>query len=77
MIDDKLITQFIPAQVLEDPKNTHPEASFEDKVKLAMRRFLSSNSHTGEIVENTPRLMINKYYFDPKRMGYDVIARIL
>lgn len=78
MIDDKLITQFIPAQVLEDQKNTHPYARVEDKIKTALRRFLTTESFTeGDIVETTPRLFINKVYFDPKRMGYDVIARIL
>lgn len=77
MIDNKIITQFIPAVVLEHPVNTHPQARTDDKLKIAMRRFLSSKSHTGEIVDETPRLLIVKSYFDPTRMGYDVIARIL
>lgn len=77
MIDDKLITEFIPAKYIEHPANTSPDARFEDKIKMAMRRFISSKSYTGDIKENTPRLLINKYYFDPSRMGYDVIARIL
>lgn len=77
MIDDKIITQFVPAVVLEDPVNTHPYARKDDKLKTAMRRFLSSNSHTGELVDDAPRLLIMKSYFDPVRMGYDVIARIL
>jgi hypothetical protein len=78
MIDDKIITQFIPAQVLEDPKNTHPYARLEDKIKTALRRYISTQSFIeGDIVETTPRLIIVNNYFDPKRMGYDVIARIL
>jgi hypothetical protein len=77
MIDDKIITEFIPAVVLEHPVNTYPEASFNDKVKMAMRRFLSSDDFTGDIVEEAPRLMIIKSYFNPNKMGYDVIARIL
>lgn len=78
MIDDKLITQFIPAKALEIPINTTPESCLEDKIKKAMRRFLASGSFTeGEIVESTPRLLIVNNYFDPKRMGYNVIARIL
>lgn len=78
MIDEKIITKFIPAQVLEYPANTYPEATLEDKIRLSFRRFLKSNSFVeGDIVESTPRLLIINKYFDPKRMGYDVIARIL
>lgn len=78
MIDEKLITHFVPAQAIEAPVNTHPYARLDEKIRTAMRRFLSSGSFTeGEIVESTPRLIIVSYYFDPKRMGYDVIARIL
>lgn len=71
MIDDKLITQFIPAQVIEHPENTYPEATFEDKLRNAINNILFKDK------EERPRLLINKAYFDPTRMGYDVIARIL
>ena len=71
MIDDKLITQFIPAQVIEHPDNTYPEATFEDKLRNAIINILYRDE------ERRPRLLIINQYFDPKRMGYDVIARIL
>lgn len=78
MIDESLITEFIPARSIEAPLNTYPDARLTDKIKLAMRRHLSNgNFEDGEIHEKTPKLIINNYYFDPKRMGYDVIARIL
>jgi len=77
MIDEKLITQFIPANVLEHPSNTYPDASFEDKIRLSIRRFISSGSFTGPIIENSPAFFISKCYFDPQKMGYDVILRIL
>ena len=78
MIDENLITHFIPAQAIEAPLNTHPDFKFEDKIKTAIRRYISSGSFTdGSISETTPRLLINKCYFDPKRIGYDVIARII
>ena len=78
MIDEKVITQFIPAQALEAPINTHPYARLDDKLKTAFRRFLSTGSFTeGIIAEDAPRLYIIKAYFDSHKMGYDVIARIL
>lgn len=78
MIDQKIITHFVPAQAIEAPINTHPYARLDEKIRTAIRRYLSSGSFTeGDIVETTPRLIVLKNYFDPKRMGYDVIARIL
>lgn len=71
MIDDKIITEFIPAQVIEHPENTYPEATFEDKLRNAISNTLFRDK------EERPRLLIINQYFDPKRMGYDVIARIL
>lgn len=71
MIDEKLITEFIPAKLIEHPENTYPEATFEDKLRNAISNLLFKDQ------EDKPRLLINKAYFDPKRMGYDVIARIL
>lgn len=78
MIDEKVITHFVPAQAIEAPLNTYPEAKQNDKIRLAIRRFISSGSFSdGEIIEKTPRIAIISKYFDPQRMGYDVIARIL
>ncbi len=71
MIDDKIITEFISAKSLEHPENTYPEATFEDKIKNAISNILFKDEET------RPRLLIINQYFDPKRMGYDVIARIL
>jgi len=71
MIDDKIITEFIPAQIIEHPQNTYPEARFEDKLKNAISNMLFKDE------EKRPRLLIINQYFDPQRMGYDVIARIL
>jgi len=74
----KTITTFVPAQAIEALINTHPYARLDDKLKSAIRRFLSNKSFTeGDIVETTPRLFINKVKFNPKKMGFDVIARIL
>ena len=77
MIDENIITEFIPANALEFPMNTEPKARLDDKLTKSMRRFLSSGSFSGEIKENTPRLLIINSFFDPQKMGYDVIARIL
>lgn len=71
MLDDKLITEFIPAHVLEHPLNTYPEATFEDKLRNAIINILFKNE------ARRPRLLIINQYFDPTRMGYDVIAIIL
>lgn len=78
MIDESIITEFIPAKSIEAPLNTYPEARLSDKLKLAMRRYMSNESfEDGEISEDTPKLLIKNYYFDPKQMGYNVIARII
>jgi hypothetical protein len=78
MIDENIIVEFVPAQVLEHPKNTHPGGKTEEKIRRAIRRFIQNNSFTeGEITENAPRLIIINHKFIPQRMGYDVIARIL
>ena len=71
MIDESIITQFITAQMIEHPENTYPEATFEDKLRNAISNILFKDKET------RPRLLIINQYFDPKRMGYDVIARIL
>ena len=71
MIDESIITQFIPAQIIEHPENTYPEATFEDKLRNAISNILFKDKET------RPRLLIINQYFDPTRMGYDVIARIL
>jgi hypothetical protein len=71
MIDDKIITEFIPAKIIEYPENTYPEATFEDKLINAISNLLFKDK------EYRPRLLIINQYFDPQRMGYDVIARII
>lgn len=77
-MEDLLTTIFIPGKALEVRNNTFPEASLEDKLKLAIRRSLSHNNFTeGEIRESTPKIIIKKHYFDPEGMGYNVIFRNL
>lgn len=74
----EVIALFIPGKALESRNNTFPGASLEDKLRLAIRRFLSTESFTdGEIEESTPKLIINKFYFSQIEMGYNVIARII
>jgi len=78
MIDEKLITEFIPANVLEHHINTWPYARLNDKIRAALRRYLATGMFTStELPENAPRLYIVNSYFDPQKMGYEVIARIL
>lgn len=77
-MDDSLITLFVPGNALESRNNTFPGASLEDKLKMAMRRFMSCKSFTdGEIKDSTENLFINKIYFSQIEMGYNVIARII
>lgn len=77
-MEDSLITLFVPGNVIESPLNTFPGASLEDKLKMAMRRYLTTNSFTeGEIKEYSPKIFINKVYFSQIDMGYNVIARII
>lgn len=77
-MNDSLITLFIPGNVIESTLNTFPGATLEDKLKIAMRRFLScQNFITGEIKESTPQVFINKVYFSQIDVGYNVIAKIL
>lgn len=77
-MEEQLITLFIPAKALESSLNTYPGATIENKINLAMRRYISNNNFvSGDIKEETPSLFINKYYFDPHLMGYNVIAKIL
>ncbi len=77
-MEDKLITQFIPADVIEAPLNTKPGASLNQKIEMAIRRYMSNESFTqGDIKEEIPQLFISRCYFDPVRMGYDVIAMLM
>lgn len=77
-MDDSLITLFVPGNAIEARDNTFPGASLEDKLKMAIRRFLSCKSFTdGLIKDSVPNLFINKIYFSQIDMGYNVIARII
>lgn len=77
-MEDSLITLFVPGNSLESGENTFPGATIEQKLQTAMRRYLSNNSFTeGLIKSSTPNIFINKHYFDPSLMGYNVIAKIL
>ncbi len=77
-MEDKLITLFVPGNALESYNNTYAGAKIEDKLRLAMRRYLQNKSFTqGNILGSTPRIFIDKHYFDPNKIGYDVIAHLL
>jgi len=74
-MEDKLFTEFVPAQAIEAPVNTMPNAHLIHKVELALRRYLSNGSYTdGEIKPENSKIFVSKCYFDSQKMGYNVIA---
>lgn len=77
-MEESIITLFVPGKALESVNNTFPGATIEQKLQAAMRRYLSNNDFfEGQIKDSTPFLFINKHYFDPQEMGYNVIAHLV
>ena len=73
----KTIELFVPAYAMEHHSN--PEtATRRDKASLAILRHYLTNDFNEAIspMEEVPTVILGQMTFNPKKFGYDVLARI-